>query len=388
MTRPKRTQGLQGPRRPRGGRSAHEIPRPKYLKEPWISPTALLPLSSQAQKQLEHIQTEEATKTALVLPFINALGYNVFDPTEVVPEFTADVGLKKGEKVDYAIIVDGKPIMLFECKYVRANLDDVHASQLFRYFTVTEARIGVLTNGIVYRFFSDLEEPNKMDQRPFLEFNLLDPRSEVAAELKKLTKDVFNLKDLLSTASELKYTKALKQYLAQQLTSPSPDFVRFLTKQVYSGLFTQSVRDQFTGIVKRALTQLVNDRVNDRLQSALRAEDENPEEATEMPASVQEREEEIVTTEEELEGFRIVRAILREVVDVSRVTHRDVKSYFGILLDDNNRKPICRLHFNASRKYIGLIDQDKNEERVPIESLDDIYKYADQLKQTVGYYLG
>lgn len=343
-------------------------------------------LSAQARKQLDHIQNEEATKTALVLPFITALGYNVFDPTEVVPEFTADVGVKKGEKVDYAIVINGKPVMLFECKHVRTNLDDVHASQLFRYFTVTEARIGVLTNGIVYRFFSDLEEPNKMDQRPFLEFDLLNLKEEHIAELKKLTKDAFDLKELLSTASELKYTKALKQYLAQQLASPDPEFVRFLTKQVYSGLFTQSVREQFTGIVKRALTQFINDRVNDRLQSALRAGDEK-EEAPRAASEEAQEESEIVTTEEELEGFRIVRAILREVVDVSRVAYRDVKSYFGILLDDNNRKPICRLHFNTSRKYIGLFDREKNEEKVPIETLDDIYKYADRLKETVRYYL-
>ncbi len=70
-------------------------------------------LSTRIPKQLEHIQTEEATKNALIMPFISALGYNVFDPTEVVPEFTADVGIKKGEKVDYAIHLDGKPIMLF-----------------------------------------------------------------------------------------------------------------------------------------------------------------------------------------------------------------------------------------------------------------------------------
>ncbi len=161
--------------------------------------------------------------------------------------------------------------------------------------------------------------------------------------------------------------------------------MRFLTKQVYSGLVTQSVREQFTGIVKRALTQFINDRINDRLQSALRAGDEK-EEAPQAAAEEAQEESKTVTTEEEMEGFRIVRVILREVVDVSRVAYLDVKSY-GILPDDNNRKPICRLHFNTSRKYIGLFDREKNEEKVPIETLDDIYKYADRLKETVRYYL-
>ncbi|MCM5551362.1 type I restriction endonuclease, partial [Xanthomonas hortorum pv. pelargonii] len=120
------------------------------------------------------IQTEEATKNAMVMPLIQILGYNVFDPLEVTPEIVADVGIKKGEKVDYAILRDGKPIILFECKKAGAELNINHASQLFRYFHVTAARFGVLTNGLVYRFFTDLEQPNKMDEKPFFEFNILD----------------------------------------------------------------------------------------------------------------------------------------------------------------------------------------------------------------------
>lgn len=69
-------------------------------------------IASRAAKQIEHITTEEATKNAFVMPLVNALGYNVFDPTEVVPEFTADIGTKKSEKVDYAIMRDGEPSIL------------------------------------------------------------------------------------------------------------------------------------------------------------------------------------------------------------------------------------------------------------------------------------
>ncbi len=129
-------------------------------------------LASRLEKIVAQLQTEEATKNALVMPFINALGYNVFDPLEVVPEFTADVGTKKGEKVDYAIMQDGKPIILMEVKAANCNLDNAHCSQLYRYFSVTDARFSVLTNGIHYRFFSDLESPNKMDARPFLEVDM------------------------------------------------------------------------------------------------------------------------------------------------------------------------------------------------------------------------
>ncbi len=345
-------------------------------------------LSVRAAKQLDHIQTEEATKNALVLPFIQALGYNIFDPTEVVPEFTADVGIKKGEKVDYAILLDGKPIILIECKQAGVELGKVHASQLFRYFTVTEARIGVLTNGTQYRFFSDLEEKNKMDERPFLEFDLLNPNEALVNELKKLAKSTFNLDQLRSAAQELKYTKALKIYLTEQWVAPGDEFVRFMTKRVYDGVFTQSVREQFKDIVRRALHQFLNDRINDRLSAALRGEEApvaEAEEAGELGEGVAAESDDVVTTEEEMEGFRIVRAIVREVVDVSRVVHRDVRSYFGILLDDNNRKPICRLHFNSRQKYITIFDVEGGE-RLPIDGLDEIYKYAHRLKAAAARY--
>ena len=105
-------------------------------------------LSAKVQKQKDTIQTEEATKNAFILPFISALGYDVFDPCEVVPEFTADVGIKKGEKADYAIFHDGKVIVLLECKKCGTDLSSCHASQLYRYFSVTEARIAILCDGI------------------------------------------------------------------------------------------------------------------------------------------------------------------------------------------------------------------------------------------------
>ena len=149
-------------------------------------------LSVRIPKQLEYIQTEEATKNALIMPFISALGYNVFDPTEVTPELCADVGVKKGEKVDYAILQDGKPIILFECKHHSADLNKVHASQLYRYFSVTEARFSVLTNGIIYWFYTDLDASNKMDGKPFFEFSMLDVKESSVEELKKFSKSAFS----------------------------------------------------------------------------------------------------------------------------------------------------------------------------------------------------
>ena len=345
-------------------------------------------LASRAEGQVENLQTEEATKNALVLPFINALGYNVFDPMEVVPEYTADVGIKKGEKVDYAIILEGEPIMLFEVKHVGGDLSTDHASQLYRYFSVTPARIGVLTNGRMYRFFSDLEEDNKMDDRPFLEFDLFETRETLVDELKKMRKSSFDLDVMLSTAHDLKYLKAMRGYLARQWNEPSEEFVQFMVKRVYDGLATQSVKEQFKPVVRNALHQFVSGKVSGRLKSALAEEEAVVSEvaASEEPDAPEFSEDDVLTTEEEKEGFRIVRAIMRSVVPPGRVAMRDVKTYCGVLLDDNNRQPICRMHFNTSQKYLGLFGADKKEEKVPIYSLDDMYDYADRLTATVSFY--
>lgn len=350
-------------------------------------------LSAQIPKQVDHIKTEEGTKTAMIMPFIAALGYNVFDPTEVTPEFIADVGIKKGEKVDYVILKDKKPIILIECKSCTADLDQDHSSQLYRYFSVTEARFGILTNGIVYRFFTDLDAPNKMDAKAFLEFDMLNIDESLVEELKKFTKPVFDVDGILTSASELKYTREIKRILSAQMHDPSEEFVKFFAAQVYSGKLTQTVREQFTAFVKRAFNQFINDQINERLKSALAASPipekpgEAQAEATPESTMGAKPESRIVTTVEELEGYHIVKSILREIVDPHRIVMRDTVSYCGILLDDNNRKPISRLYFNnTAKKSIAFFNEQKGEEKVAIETVDDIYKYAGRLKATIGFY--
>ncbi len=337
-------------------------------------------LGVKVPKLRDHLLTEEATKNALVMPFIAILGYDIFDPTEVLPEFIADVGIKKGEKVDYAIVKDGKVVMLFECKKCGTDLEQAHASQLYRYFSVTDARIGVLTDGVVYRFYTDLEAPNKMDSKPFMEFSVLDIQEPVVTELKKLTKPSFSLEQMITAAVELKYTREVKRILGEQLAAPSDDFVRLFASQLHNGAFTQKARDKFADITKRGFNQFINDRINERLKSAmtgslavtLAATDALPSEnvTSAEPPDADEREGRVLTTSEETEGFYIVKAVLREVIDPDRVSARDQQSYFGILLDNNNRKPLCRLHFNRSQRYIGVFNEDKKEERLPISAMD------------------
>ncbi|EPJ83073.1 restriction endonuclease [Pseudomonas fluorescens] len=354
----------------------------------------LTSLAAKVRLQGPAIQTEEATKNAFVMPFINTvLGYDVFDPLEVMPEFVCDVGTKKGEKIDYAIMKDGEVQILIECKKIGESLSINHASQLFRYFHVTSARISILTNGQVYRFFTDLDAPNKMDEKPFLELDLLDIDEYSVPELIKLTKSAFDVDSIINAAGELKYVSQLKKLIGTQVSKPEDDFVKFFASRVYEGVITQKVREQFYELTRKALAQFLNDQINDRLKSAMSGVIQ-PSLASipvtnSAKADAQERDEaedKILTTLEELEGYHIVRAVVRSVVDAKRIVQRDTQSYFGVLLDDNNRKPICRLHFNRSQKYLGIFDEEKNETRHAISSIDEIYEYADQLKKTVGYY--
>ena len=344
-------------------------------------------LAAKAESTAALLETEEATKNALVMPFIAALGYDVFDPTEVVPEFTADVGIKKGEKVDYVIKRGDDIVMLVEAKKVAADLHLSHSSQLFRYFSVTKARIAVLTNGIVYRFYSDLEEPNKMDEKPFLELNLLDLRESLIAEVNKLSKASFDLENMLEAASDLKYMREIRVTLERQLESPDEELVKFFFSQANpSGRFVASVKDQFTQLVKRTLAGFISDKVGDRLRFALAREDASAR-GVEALEDVEPKDEEaaiavdgIITTEEELDGYRIVKAIVCDLLPPERVSYRDSKSYCAILIDDNNRKPLCRLHFNRSRKYVGTFDEHKSETRHAIENLDGIYGLRETLR--------
>ncbi len=267
----------------------------------------------------ELIQTEEATKNAMVMPFIQILGYNVFDPLEVTPELIADVGTKKGEKVDYAILRDGKPIMLFECKKCGGDLSINHAGQLFRYFHVTDARFGVLTNGLVYRFFTDLEKPNKMDEKPFFEFNILDFKERDVEELKKFAKSAFDVENVLATANHLKYTRTIQTRLAEWMLNPSEEFVRLVSADLIgSKRFTPAVKEQFTQITRQAFEQFVGERINERLKGAMSPESPTIIEPAAVPvASAPAQQAEAapeathITSPEELEGFHIVRSIAR-----------------------------------------------------------------------------
>lgn len=337
-------------------------------------------------KLKDQIHTEEATKNAFIMPFLQALGYDVFNPIEVVPEFTADIGLKKGEKIDYAIFKDGAPTILIECKHWAQNLS-IHDGQLLRYFHVSKAKFGLLTNGIHYRFYSDLVDANKMDEKPFLEFNISEIKDTQIEELKKFHKTIFDAESIVNTASELKFINELKQLFQQEINNPSPEFVKHFARQVYPSIVTAKVLEQFTILTKRSVQQHISDLITERLKTALTKEDEATKEQEAIQAEQTKVEEsKVVTTEDELEGFMIVKTILRQKISVSRISHRDAQSYFAILLDDNNRKTICRLYLNGSKKYLAILDDQKKEIKKEILSLDDIFNHSETLLKIAESY--
>ncbi|WP_371069388.1 type I restriction endonuclease [Sediminibacillus sp. JSM 1682029] len=343
-------------------------------------------LSERVQKMKDNIQTEEATKTSIIMPFFQTLGYDVFNPAEFTPEYIADVGIKKGEKVDYAIMHEGEPLILIEAKALTEVLTK-HDSQLFRYFGTTKAKFGILTNGVTYKFFTDLEEQNKMDPTPFFTFELLDIRDSTLTELSKFKKENFDVDKIFNTASELKYNGKIKELLNELWENPSEDFIHFVLNSVYEGRKTKNVVSQFEPIIKKAFKQFINEMVNDKLNAALKNTSSEGDQSKGTPqepdleGDVNEKRE-IITTEEEIQGFAIARLILSEVVDEDRVHYRDNKSYFNILLDDNIRKWVCRLGLNSeNNKYLQLNDEDRTT--YSINKVSDLAKFKKEIKQVV-----
>lgn len=341
----------------------------------------------------DSIQTEEATKTSLIMPFFALLGYDVFNPDEFVPEFTADVGIKKGEKVDYAILQEGKPIILIEAKWIGEKLDK-HDSQLFRYFATCNAKFAILTNGQYYRFYTDLEEPNKMDDSPFLEVDLLDLKETQVPELKKFCKENFNEAEIFDTASELKYTYEFRKKFSNELQTPSDELVRFFLNSVYDGIKTANVIEHFRPVLKKALNGYISELMNERIKSALDTDksteslSENSTAKDTLAPSIESASvSKIVTTDAELEAYFIIKNLLKSVVPVSDITYKDTESYFNILHKNNTWRWICRLKLSDTRKILIIPDENKKEQNFRLDDIYDIEKYKDQLIEVLKRYL-
>lgn len=337
------------------------------------------------------LSTEEATKTSIIMPFFALLGYDVFNPQEFTPEFTSDYGVKKGEKVDYAILNNGEPVILIECKWIGEPLDK-HGAQLFRYFSTTSAKFGILTNGRIYQFFTDLEETNKMDLKPFLEIDILNIKDLQVAELKKFHKQNFDIETIFDSASELKYSNEFRNIFAGQLQNPTDDFVRLFLSTTYDGKCTQKVVDKFKPVLKKTLNNYIAELMNDKIKAALATQDESQPTHTESNEESEIVEEEtevkIVTTEEELEAYFLIKNSLKILVDSpDDITYKDNERYMAILYKNKTTKWICRLYFNSSKKFITIPDENKKEQRFDISNVYDIENYIDLIKTALTRYI-
>ncbi|WP_257396716.1 type I restriction endonuclease [Campylobacter lari] len=319
------------------------------------------------------VNTEESTKMTFIMPFLKALGYDVFDPSVVVPEYIADIGTKKGEKVDYAIFKDGKPFIYIEAKNHTENLSN-HNNQLTRYFnTSPSVKFAILTNGIEYRFFTDLDQINIMDQIPFLTINLEKLKARDIKDLKKFICSDLNLDEILNTAKEKKYYQSIQDIFKREIENPSDDFVVLFAKQLTDKRMTASTIEEFRTYIKKSFKELINDIAYDKITSIKNNLQEiNNDEDEES----YDDEKEIITTEEELQGFYIVKSILASAgANLQNISYKDTLSYFAILYQNRVTKWICRLNFTKTKKWVSFPDDTYEQ----IEKLEDLYKLQDKI---------
>lgn len=344
--------------------------------------TALNRLADKIKEHEDQLQTTEAaTKQWIINPFIKALGYNPNNPDEVVPEFHTDVGIKKKDKVDYAIMRDGQPLMIMECKCYGSDLDNAHRNQLYRYFGTTDTRMAILTNGLDFWVFSDLEESNKMDLKPFLTFKLTHVdlmKKNLISRIKLLTKAEFNYPRLVHIGRRLKAENEAYEWFDQQSTDPSDSFVKFVLKEVTQKRATSKAVKQYKSIVQKTLAKFFEDKTINTIQSFYESKVQQDEDsADEQPLKIE-------TTKEELEGVYTIKGIIQKWTGPGRICYKDNQSYLAIFLDQKIRKTVCRLYFNSlTKKYIEVKNSVGEWERHDITTSHDLYELEEVLKNSV-----
>lgn len=357
-------------------------------------------LAVQINERKQFVTNEEMTKQALIIPFIQILGFDVFNPIEVRPEFFADFGKKKGEKVDYALFKDNNPIIFVEAKAVNENLSN-HDAQLSRYFNaVTDVKLAILTNGVDYKFFTDLTSDNIMDDTPFLQIDITNLKDSDIENLNKFRKDSFNKENLIKYAEELLYTYALNDTLRELFKNPSDEFIRFLIKDFSDTRVTTNVIERFRPLVKKSISNAVLEIVSKGLYQDDTEEQEHQaicqcNDEVEDHEEIEVKKKSVVTTDEELRAFEIIREILTDASkDITGLNYKDTTNYFSIYVN-NITKWFLRLNLDSAKKNIMIkldlesIEQLKNDfevdsapkgiatSRIYINSVDDLKSLKD-----------
>ena len=342
--------------------------------------------SAKVSQTKDKCTNEASTKLFLINPFLRLMGYDTTDPDDVWPEFTADVGIKQGEKVDYAILQKGDPVILIEAKQCGNDLSGDHG-QLLRYFHGTTAKFGILTNGIVYKFYTDLEQPNRMDTKPFLELDLLNIKETIVPEIKRFCKSNFNADEIFSSASELKYSNEIKAYFAAQLKEPDDDFIKYILTHIYDGVKTQSIIDKFKPIIRHSLNNYVSELMNDKITTALRKSnaDEIKSEADDTEEIVEKK---IDPSPKELEAFYVIRTLIGEKIRNDDITYRPTQSYLNILYKNNVRKWICRLKLENNNPCIIVPSENPNGTVILLaDGINSLYEQKQILLDSLNKYI-
>lgn len=313
----------------------------------------------------DKIQTEEAVKTSIVLPFFHLLGYDIFNPEEFIPEYTTDVGIKKGEKIDYVIMNELSPVLLIEVKNCPDKNLKRHISQLFRYFAVSKARYGMLTNGFRFILYTDLDEKNIMDTESFFEFNMLDLSDNDIIEISKYTKRNFNVDEIYESASELRYLSKIKQLIISQSKKPSDAFINYILSEIHIGRKTKTLVDIFREYTKVALKTLILDnKQNFNYDSNL---------------DVDTMETSITMTQIEMESFYIVKSILRKTIAPENINFIDSETYFTVIVKNDSEKWICKISMKDKREITLPYNNEAGEITYNFESIDDLYELHKEL---------
>ena len=305
-------------------------------------------LSEKVKSLKETITTEESTKTAFILPLLQILGYDIFNPLELIPECHSDIGSKKGEKVDYCVCLNQSPTIIIECKNWSEDLN-CHVNQLIRYYHTSKAKFGLLTNGIKYCFFTDLDNLNVMDSDPFFTFNLLSFSEEELDTLIEFSKSKFNEENILTIAEKLKYLSKFKNVILKELSSPSEEFNKILIKQVFTGRLVQKQKEKFSEIINTALEELFEFK---KL----------------IPESL------VTTTKEELDFYKNIVDKLPQYKQY--ISYTDFKGHFSIILHNSTRKCIVKALFNNDKKYIILFDGESEKKiEYNVDALNEYMTY-------------
>ena len=320
-------------------------------------------IRARLEKFGDHLDNEETTKDVLIRPMIQALGYDCSDPTQVRAEYS--VTLPKGARgrADYVILHNGEPAIVMECKALGVPLDQKIQRQMLQYASALGAFAGIVTDGDTYLSFANVEDENRIDTRCYHEMKLSEQQDDDESALALLSKEKLFRRQLHDKAGSFMTQLDRDDTLEQVLSDPT------LEQEIFrlGGIQDSAQRGDELNATLESLQQMIRDVVEQLARGDL-----------DFP--------EVLTTNEEYDAFLLCKGMLHGIVDADRVKHRDAKTYFSVLIDDNNRRPLCRFHFNGRIKYVGTFDSDRQETRHAIEEIDDLLKFARTLRRTARKY--